>query len=406
MTTDIHDRRPGLAVIANCITPYRVNLHKLIAVGIPELKLHSLITHADADFHWDVEIPPAINAQSFGRAGDSPLASSWSAPSWEWRKGGRLIQYIRDHDVRAVVCTGYRYISYLRTIRYCHGAGIPLFVRNDSNIRSEPALSPLKHAAKAQLYSWWIHRVAGVMPMGEYGEQLFQKYGADPRTMYRVPYTPDYSYFATVDGERLQQFRQRFGLCTGRRYFLFSGRLVPVKRVDLLIGAFSAIAAERPGWGLIIVGEGRLGEELRRRLPEQLKSRVVWTGFLEQQDANLAYHSADVLVLPSDREPWGVVVQEAMAAGLTVVASDVVGAAHELIADGISGRIFETGSVESLRQAMRDVSPPDRIDGFKEQSRLALDAWRSRMDPISEIRRALADVGVLASGRSDMGQKV
>ena len=80
MTKDIHDRRPGLAVIANCITPYRVNLHKLIAEGIPKLKLHSLITHADADFRWDVEIPASINAQSFGRPDDSPLAGTWSAP--------------------------------------------------------------------------------------------------------------------------------------------------------------------------------------------------------------------------------------------------------------------------------------------------------------------------------------
>jgi glycosyltransferase involved in cell wall biosynthesis len=395
MTKDIHERRPGLALIANCITPYRVNLHKLIAGGIPELKLHSLITHADADFRWDVDIPASINAQSFGRPGDSPLASSRSAPVWEWCKGGRLIEYIREHDVRAVVCTGYRYISYLRTIRYCHGAGIPLFVRNDSNIRSEPALSPLKQAAKAKLYSWWIRRVAGVMPMGEYGAQFFQKYGADPRQMYRVPYTPDYGYFAVVDEQRLQQFRERYGLCAGRRYFLFSGRLVPVKRVDLLIGAFSAIAAERPNWDVLIVGDGHLGEQLRRMLPEPLKSRVVWTGFLEQQDAKLAYHCADVLFLPSDREPWGVVVQEGMAAGLTIIASDVVGAAHELITDNVSGRFFETGSVESLRRVMCDVSQPDRIDAFKEQSRLALDGWRNRVDPISEIRRALEDFGVL-----------
>jgi glycosyltransferase involved in cell wall biosynthesis len=395
MTNDIQDQRPGLALIANCVTPYRLNLHKLIAAGIPELKLHSLITHGDADFRWNVEIPTSINVTSFARPGESPLASSWSAPVREWQKGGQLVHYLRDHDVRAVVCTGYRYLSYLRTIRYCHHAGIPLFVRNDSNIRSEPPQGPLKRSAKRTLYSWWIRRAAGVMPMGEYGEQFFRKYGADSRKMYRVPYTPDYASFATADAERLEQFRRKFGLSGGRRYFLFSGRLVPVKRVDLLIGAFAAIADERPDWDLLIVGRGQFSDELRRQLPEQLRSRVVWTGFLEQQDSNLAYHSADVLVLPSEREPWGVVVQEAMAAGLAVVASDVVGAARELVSDGVSGRICEVGSVESLRRAMWDVSQPDRLGEYKQQSRAALAAWRAELDPVAEIRRALVDVGVL-----------
>ena len=62
-------------------------------------------------------------------------------------------------------------------------------------------------------------------------------------------------------------------------------------------------------------------------MPEALRSRVVWTGFLDHGEPAFVYHSADVLVLPSDREPWALVIQEAMAAGLTVVASDVVGAA-------------------------------------------------------------------------------
>ena len=395
ITNDSQDRRPGLAVIANCITPYRVNLHKLIVEGIPELKLHTLVSHGDADFRWNVEIPTSINVQSFGRAGDSPLASSLSSPTWEWQKGGRLIHYIRDHDVRAVICSGHRYLSYLRTIRYCHQAGIPLFVRNDSNIRSEPTLGPLKQAVKNRLYSWWIDRTAGVMPMGEFGDQFFRKYGADPRKFYRVPYTPDYDSYAQVDEGRLRRFRGKYGLSDKRRYLLFSGRLVPVKRVDLLIDAFTQIAAQRPEWDLFVVGDGVLGDELRRRVPEWVRQRVVWTGFLEQEESVSAYHAADVLVLPSDREPWAVVVQEAMAAGLVIVASDVVGAAHELVEDGKSGRIFPAGDMAALRQAVLDVTQADRIEGFKEQSKVALKSYRERLEPVAEIRRALVDFGVL-----------
>jgi glycosyltransferase involved in cell wall biosynthesis len=391
------DARPGLAIIGNVMTPYRLNLHKLVAAGIPELKLHTLVTHGPADFDWKMNVPESIHLSHFGAAGDSPTAGTFRHPIYEWRKGGRLIANLKANNVRAVITMGYRYISYRRIIRYCHQVGIPLFVNNDSNIQNDRHMRPAKRWLKKRTYAFWLRRVAGVMPMGEFGDQFFIRYGANAQRLYRVPYTPDYDSFAAVDEARLQRFRQRFGLASDRKYLLYSGRLAPVKRVDLLIDAFGTVAAERPDWDLLIAGDGPLRGELRSRVPDALCQRVVWTGFLEQEELQSAYHASDVLVLPSDFEPWAVVVQEAMAAGLVVVASDVVGAAHELIADKGSGRIFRAGDRKELERAILQVTAADALEGFKQRSRKALERWRSDVDPVKEIRRALADFGVLNS---------
>jgi glycosyltransferase involved in cell wall biosynthesis len=395
MANATHDARPGLAMIANVMAPYRLNLHKLVAAGIPELKLHTLITHGPADFDWNMAVPEAIHVSHFGAAGDSPTAGTLRHPINEWQKGGHLIDYLKANNVRAVIMFGYRYISFRRTIRYCHQSGIPLFVNNDSNIQNDRHMSPAKRWLKARMYRSWLRLVSGVMPMGELGDQFFIRYGANPQRLYRVPYTPDYESFAERDESRLQQFRQKFGLSPGRKYFLYSGRLAAVKRVDLLIEAFGAIAAERPDWDLLVAGDGPLGDELRGRVPEPIRRRVIWTRFLEQDELKPAYHASDVLVLPSNFEPWAVVVQEAMAAGLVVVASDAVGSAHELIADGLSGGIFPTGDLGALQQALLEVSAADELGRIKQRSRAALDEWRKKTNPVSEIRRALADFGVL-----------
>jgi glycosyltransferase involved in cell wall biosynthesis len=278
---------------------------------------------------------------------------------------------------------------------YCHRHGIPFFVRNDSNIRGEPRLSPLKSFVKRTLYAWWIKRAAGVCSMGKLGDEFFVKYGADPKRLYRVPYWPDYDAFTTADKDALARFKRKFGLNDQRRYLVYSGRLVPQKRVDLLIDAFAGIAAERPEWDLLIVGDGVLGQELRSRVPEGLRQRVVWCGFLDGDQPALAYHCGDVLVLPSESEPWALVVQEAMAAGLAVVASDVVGAAHELIRGDVGGRIFRSGDCDSLRNALLEVTAADRIDEIKREAAAALEDYRYEVDPVAEIRRALCDVGVL-----------
>lgn len=395
MTDRVHDNRPGLAIVTNSITPYGVNLQRLIAEGIPELKLHVLISHWASDFAWQVEVPPEIHLTRFGIEGEHPLENPLRRPIWEWRKGGRFVRYFQEHNIRATIIGGYRFISYARLMSYCHHAGIPFFVNADSNIRGEPQLNAIQRFSKHRIYDWWMKRVSGVFSMGKLGDEFFIKYGATAGQLYRVPYWPDFDAFSGVDVDRLERFRQKYGLDGQRRRLMYSGRLIPVKRVDLLIDAFAAIAADRPNWDLLIVGDGVLREELHRRVPDALRNRVTWTGFIEGRELVVAYHAADVLVLPSDREPWALVVDEAMAAGLTVVASDVVGAAHELIVDGESGRMFLRGDASSLKSALEDISHPDRIENYKTAATEALKRYREVVDPIAEVRRALCDAGVL-----------
>jgi glycosyltransferase involved in cell wall biosynthesis len=395
MNDGVGDRRPGLVVISNCITPYRVNLHRLIVAGIPELQLHTTITHGVGDFDWAIDGLADINTVNFSIPGEHPADHPLRRPGVEREKSRRLIEYLKENDARAVIINGYRYLSYLQVMDYCHRNGLPLFVRNDSNIRTERRLFPLTALVKRLTYAWWIKRANAIFSMGAYGDEFFLKYGADPKRLYRVPYWPDFDAYAKVDPVALARFRQKYGLEEDRRYLVFSGRLVQDKRVDLLIDAFSAVAYQHPDWDVLIVGDGALRDKLKARVPEALRHQFIWTGFLESNELALAYHCSDALVLPSEIEPWAVVVQEAMAAGLAVVASDIVGASRELIRDGVGGRIFKSGDQNSLKAALQDVMPLDRIDVLKEQARNALRVYRERVDPVAEIRRALIDVGVL-----------
>src|SRR5262245_40103423 len=111
--------RPGLAILANVMTPYRANLHQLVAAGIPELELHSLVTHGVGDFDWKTAVPPEIHMSNFSIRGEHSLDHPLRRPLAELRKANRIIRYIKTHNVRAVVFTFYRYISYLRVIDYC-----------------------------------------------------------------------------------------------------------------------------------------------------------------------------------------------------------------------------------------------------------------------------------------------
>jgi glycosyltransferase involved in cell wall biosynthesis len=372
------DQRRCLAMICNTLTPYRVNLHKILAREIPELQLLTLVTHGKADFNWELEVPPEIHVTSFSKKGETSQGGMLVAPWTDWKKGAELIRFFEDRLSRN---------------------DTPFFLRNDANIHVEKQRKPWRRWIKRRFFNWASARAAGVMPMGELGEQYFAGYGFPMERMYRVPYTPDYDWFATRDDDAVERVRGKLGLVSDRRRLIYSGRLVPVKRVDLVIDAFANVTARRPDWDLVIVGTGPLEAELRQRATG-LGDRVRWTGFLEVEDLRAVYHACDALVLASRREAWGVVVQEAMAAGLPVVASDVVGAAHDLIEDGVSGRIFKDGSLASLTDAILDMTDGEQLARRQTAARARLSAWRREVDVVANVRRALRDAGALpAAGK-------
>jgi glycosyltransferase involved in cell wall biosynthesis len=389
------ENRPALAMVCNTLTPYRLNLHRILAREIPELELLTLVTHGDADFRWRSEAPEEIHVVHFARRGERAHGGPLVAPWTDWRKGGQLIRYFAQRNVAATIFTGYAYPSHLRLLSWLERKGRPAFLRNDANVYVDQTRSSWRRAIKRVFFRWAGRRAAGFMPMGELGERYFASYGVPLESMFRVPYTPDYDWFANADDAAIAEFMQRHGLAKGRRRFLYSGRLVPVKRVDLLLDAFARLADERPQWDLVIAGSGRMEQELRARVPARLEDRVRWTGFLEESELRAAYHACDVLVLPSEREAWGVVVQEAMAAGRPVVASHVVGAAHDLVVDGASGKIFPSGDGEALLTCLRETSDEAKLPGFQREASNRLNVWRSEVDVVANVRRALESVQAL-----------
>jgi glycosyltransferase involved in cell wall biosynthesis len=128
--------------------------------------------------------------------------------------------------------------------------------------------------------------------------------------------------------------------------YLYVGRLVDVKNVELLIEEFN-----RNGKPLTIVGKG----ELEQRLKSKAHSNITFQGFIENKSLGDVYKSHDVFALASHREPWGLVVEEALYWGLPVIVSSHVGSSIDMVRDLGTGEIFESGSVDSLHAAIEKI---------------------------------------------------
>ena len=135
---------------------------------------------------------------------------------------------------------------------------------------------------------------------------------------------------------------------------LFVGRMVPEKGVEDLLDAYEEISQDGSveGLQLLVVGEGPLLGTLKERCSRKGRGSVVFTGFVAPDKLYPYYAAADVFVLPSRYEPFGVVVHEAAAAGLPVIVSDCCGAAAELVEDERNGFIFRAGDARELAGAI------------------------------------------------------
>src|SRR5437899_2319793 len=90
--------RPAIAIISNAQTPYRLHLHRRIAAEIPQVRLWSLYTHETSNANWAFDAPPEIGPVLFGKGETSADQDKPSGVWREWRRGGRIIRWLREHD--------------------------------------------------------------------------------------------------------------------------------------------------------------------------------------------------------------------------------------------------------------------------------------------------------------------
>jgi len=184
---------------------------------------------------------------------------------------------------------------------------------------------------------------APIWGVGEFALQQYKhEFGRD-RSYKNVPYYSDLDRFASASAGRKRD--------SARRVFLFCGSLSLRKGVDLVVRAFVRLAREVPDVHLRIVGEGDLRNSLRRTL-QPVNERVEFTGFTPWDQLPEVYAGADVLCVPSRYDGWGLVVPEGLAAGLAVIGSDRMGAALDLIKNGVNGWLTQAGDEEAVFKAM------------------------------------------------------
>jgi glycosyltransferase involved in cell wall biosynthesis len=262
-----------------------------------------------------------------------------------WRMTYRLTMEVLRTRADLVVLPGYHRPEYWAMLVACILTGKRRAVFCDSTGRDNPRRL-LTSIPKRMFFSL----CDGYFGFGERSREYLMSLGAKRERIF-IPCQAAALPLSFVPERALdERVRARSGQ---EPVFLFVGRLSEEKGVDALLDAFGEIVRRIPQARLRIVGTGPQGEALQKATHDAgLDHAVSFVGSLQDEALSREYFGATCMVLPSFREPWGLVVNEALSHGCPVVVSDNCGCVPELVIDGLTGYAFRSGDAASLHRAL------------------------------------------------------
>ncbi len=262
-----------------------------------------------------------------------------------------------EADPDVVCITGWSHSEALAMLGWARARGRHVVLLSESTAH-DTARNPLREAVKRRIVAQCDAALVG----GEAQRDYVQRLGVPGDRVFIGYDAVDNDYFARgADAARAdaEAARARFGL--PERYFLGSCRFIAKKNLARLIDAFAAYraAAGPDAWDLVLLGDG----ELRGALEAQartlgLEGATHFMGFKQYEDLPAFYALAGGFVHVSTVEQWGLVVNEAMAAGLPVIVSSTCGCSGDLVEEGVTGWTVDPLDTAAIAARLTELAAP------------------------------------------------
>lgn len=286
------------------------------------------VTQLGPSAHWN----PAIMAEIDRVAPDLTIISDYSALTAQWA-------------MRRLSAQGRKWMFWGEVPGFSKRGAVGSFLRAQLQ-------APLK-------------RADGIAGIGSVAVEAYERLFPG-KPVFNIPYFCD-----------LEPFRAARAAAPAKETIdiLFSGQMIERKGLPVLLAAFERVAQKHPRLRLLTLGGGPEKETYQAMVPADLRDRVIFHGHMDPTELPQVFGRADIFCLPSRHDGWGVVVNEALGAGLPLLVSDATGAGRDLVRQGVNGFITPVDDVDALAQALEQSLAPETWHKMADGSRRMSADW-------------------------------
>ena len=321
---------------------------------------------------WDIDLLSGYQYLYLGEAATRRTPGGfWSMIVPElWR-------HIRSGGYDALWLHGYGYAACWVAMLAAKSIGLPVMLRGETHLAlSRPSW---RRFIRDTVLRRLFRSLDGLLAIGTRNREYYQAAGVPNDKIHMVPYAVDNERFeaaVSAVATRRQEYRSTMGFPEGVPVVLYASKLIERKHPHTLMYAIAKLQATGRRVALYVVGSGPMEPRLRALQVELNLDDTHFAGFLNQSELPMAYAAADIFVLASESEPWGLVVNEVMCAGLPVITSPEMGCSEDLVVDGANGFQLPPGNVDQLAAAIDAmIDNPDRMRAMGRRSLEIIRQW-------------------------------
>tara|TARA_A100001015_G_scaffold320202_1_gene445749 strand:- start:813 stop:1931 length:1119 start_codon:yes stop_codon:yes gene_type:complete len=321
--------KKGIAIITTHPIQYQVPLFKKLSSSNIKVDVFFASKHAlsskikdkgfNKKFNWDIDLLNGYNY--FFSKKENNNVDHWSV-SFQ-----NLENLLNKNKYNAILIFGWSNILYLKALFIAKKLKIKTILRVETNLHSKNSI--FKRIIKFFFLKFIFSHIDFFLTIGKLNRQFYKSFNIDNSRLFNAPYFVDNKFFQNNKNSKPKK----------KINFLFVGKLINRKNPLLFIKIAEKLKNEKNIY-FNIVGSGPLFDVCKREIKIKSLDNISMLGFRNQKELKKIYSNNDYLVLTSNYETWGLVVNEAMASGLPVITSHNSGAAHDLIKHNNNGHIF------------------------------------------------------------------
>jgi len=369
-----------IAIVTTHPVHYFQSMYRVIN-SHPDLDVTALfLSNFGMEKHYDPEFDTEVEWESTQFAGykwkvlskqdtDSSLNGFFSVVCpGIWRE-------ITQSDYDIIWLHGYNYLGLILAFVAAKFAKKKIFYRSETHLRL--SRSPLKRIARDTALRIYFRMIDGFLAIGTLNRRYYETLGVPACKITLVPYTVDNEKFypvATLQNASRRDKLSAYGLDPNLPTIIYCSKFSVRKNPELVLRAFHQFCGGDQRANLLMAGSGPLLDSVKKTAETLDCSNIYFTGFVNQNELPSLLQCGNLFVLASENEPWGLVINEAMASGMPILSTSSIGSAYDLVEDGVNGKHLPELSIDCIAQHLATLTRDSeelRVMGLKSLEKMS-----------------------------------